>query len=220
MKISLKSTLSIAALCFSLSSQAALIQVSATDVLPGAVSYLAPGAGDIGGFPTPYSPGSTLLEQTVFGSLDDIRIASRLDISALDRTTDNGDEASGWDLALLEWFTEFYYYNTVADEWQAVTSWYAFVAWDDVENWQTDPTISGIDFWSGDVREFLTGNSWLSGDWLAVSSFEGDSSTFTYNFFTVSDATSIPAPGTLALFGLALAGLGASRRKKLSNNAK
>ena len=63
----------------------------------------------------------------------------------------------------------------------------------------------GIGFQSGGTSQFLR----LNGGQIANSLINVNSSTL------VATPKSVPAPATLALFGLGLAGLGWSRRKKM-----
>ena len=200
-------------------SKAAIIQISATDVPPGAISYLSPGLGDMGGFPTPYSPGSLINPQTGFTPFDDIRLASRVNLAALNKNTDNGSSEDGWNDSLFEWFVLFYFFDTDTDTWRDQVYWYAYVDWTQVEAWQTDSQFSGLDFWTGDVRPYLKANQWFAGSWVAVSSFEGNSNTVTRTFFNVASTNANPvnAPGSLLLFTLALAALVYRRRIAQAN---
>ena len=87
--------------------------------------------------------------------------------------------------------------------------WHAYVDWTQVGAWQPDTQFSGLDFWTGDVRPYLRDNPWFTGDGLAVSSFDANATTVTRTLFKIASTNANPvnAPGSMALFALALAAL-------------
>ena len=207
MLTTIKSSLYASLALLSSSLYAAIIPVSSTDVLPGTATYIASAAGDMGGYPTPYTLGSTITPQNTFFTTDDIRVATQLDLDALDRTTDNGDPAQGWSDIDLEWYTVFYYLDTDAVTgdlfWNPITQWLAYAEWDDVEEWQANPAFDIVDFFTADMRAFLPGGEWAAGQWQAVSYAE-DLNNPTSAFFAVLDPAQVPEPAGLAVLALGL----------------
>jgi len=199
---------------------ATIIHTSASAAPPGFSTYLAAGdTSDVGGWPTPYDISTTTTPQFSFRQHDDIRVGTRLDQNALDKTTDDYEVNKPYESTWASWGddywqadqllmrTEFYHLDTNND-WQWVTAWNSEVDWSSIEDWQTDPTTDSVTLWTGSMSPYLTDNKWQTGTWSSVSFFEGDWDNRQATSFTV-----VPEPTSLLILSLALFLLMAQRRK-------
>ncbi len=199
---------------------ATIMHTSASTALPGVSTYLAAGdTSSLGGWPTPYDELTTTTAQFSFHQYDDIRVGTRIDQNAIDKTTDDyeankpnenwwaswGDDY--WQADQLVWRTMFYHLDTNND-WQWITGWNSEVDWSSIEEWQTNPATDSITQWTGSMLPYLTDNMWQAGTWNTVSFFEGDWENRQSTSFTV-----VPEPTSLLIFSLALFLLMTQKRK-------
>lgn len=191
----------------SLQSQAAFISTSATDVEAGLATF-AP-ASDLG-WPTPFSPNSTVEASSDFFTTDDIRVSTRINLAALDPSTDRSQNTNYWNSERLQWLNIFYYYD--GNDWNRITDWTESVSWDTIIEWQQNEQFTNIDFWTPDMRSRLNNDGqWKAGLWYVNSFFEG--TLFQGASFNVTQSSTVNAPATLGAFLLGLLALQLRRRK-------